>query len=210
AVRLDSGDLIELSRQVRSLLPHTSIFASGDLDEAEIVRLRQNGAEIDGYGIGTKLVTGKPVNGVYKLVEIDGMPTMKASSGKVTYPGRKQIFRQFDSDGRVRGDRLGLHSEMATPSASESAPGSDENSPLHTAREAPLLKQVMKNGRRLTQPESLETIAQRTRQSVTSLPDQVREIHQPSEFSIEVTDALQKLTEQTRQRVMKHTRNRDG
>lgn len=79
-VRLDSGDLVSLSKQVRSLLPNISIFASGDLDEWEISRLKQEGAEIDSYGLGTKLVTGQPVNGVYKLVDIDGIPVMKESN----------------------------------------------------------------------------------------------------------------------------------
>ncbi|NEQ15698.1 MAG: nicotinate phosphoribosyltransferase, partial [Moorea sp. SIO3E2] len=81
-VRLDSGDLVTLSQKVRSHLPNVSIFASGDLDEYEIARLKQAGACIDGYGLGTRLVTGNPVNGVYKLVEIDGIPTMKQSSSK--------------------------------------------------------------------------------------------------------------------------------
>ncbi|MFS8120445.1 MAG: nicotinate phosphoribosyltransferase, partial [Microcoleus sp.] len=75
-VRLDSGDLVKLSREVRSILPGVPIIASGDLDEHEIARLKSAGACIDGYGLGTKLVSGSPVNGVYKLVEIDGIPVM--------------------------------------------------------------------------------------------------------------------------------------
>ncbi len=106
-VRLDSGDLVSLSKEVRSLLPHVTIFASGDLDEWEIARLKAEGAEIDGYGLGTKLVTGTPVNGVYKLVDIDGIPVMKESRDKATYPGRKQIFRSF-AGGTIKVDRLGL------------------------------------------------------------------------------------------------------
>ncbi|MFP4009654.1 MAG: nicotinate phosphoribosyltransferase, partial [Spirulinaceae cyanobacterium] len=97
-VRLDSGDLAELSQKVRALLPDISIFASGDIDEGEIERLQAAGASIDGYGVGTKLVTGKPVNGVYKLVQIDDIPTLKKSSSKATYPGRKQVFRYSDRD----------------------------------------------------------------------------------------------------------------
>ena len=58
---------------MRSLLPDTPIFASGDLDEWEIARLQAEGARIDGYGLGTRLVTGRAIGGVYKLVEIDGM-----------------------------------------------------------------------------------------------------------------------------------------
>lgn len=96
-VRIDSGDLAAVSKAVRSHLPDTPIFASGDLDEYAIADLRQNHACIDGYGLGTKLVTGSPVNGVYKLVDIDGTPVMKESSGKMTYPGRKQIFRRYEA-----------------------------------------------------------------------------------------------------------------
>ena len=109
-VRIDSGDLVELSQQVHSYLPETKIFASGDLDEWEIARLKHQGAILDGYGIGTKLVTGTPVNGVYKLVEIDRLPTMKESTNKLTYPGCKQIFRTV-VDGQIRSDRLGLKDE---------------------------------------------------------------------------------------------------
>jgi nicotinate phosphoribosyltransferase len=76
-VRIDSGDIAAVSKEVRSLLPDAAIFASGDIDEAEILRLKALGAPIDGYGIGTKLVTGAPVNGVYKLVEIDNILFLK-------------------------------------------------------------------------------------------------------------------------------------
>jgi nicotinate phosphoribosyltransferase len=127
AVRLDSGDLAELSKQVKTHLPEAAILASGDLDEYEIARLKAAGAVIDGYGLGTKLVTGSPVNGVYKLVEIDGVPVMKESNSKTTFPGRKQIFRHL-RDGQAIGDRLGLMDEAAV-----------EN-------EQPLLQLVMENG----------------------------------------------------------------
>jgi len=196
AVRLDSGDLVQQSKKVRSLLPEAAIFASGDLDEAEVVRLRQEGAVIDGYGIGTKLVTGKPINGVYKLVEIDGIPTMKASSGKMTYPGRKQVFRQTDHNGIVQSDRLGLMSEM------DLVPGAIRRSSTQPSSETPLLQPIMKNGIRLTEPESLEAIAQRTRHSVTSLPVDVRRIHNPSSMPVELSDALRALTQETQHRIM--------
>jgi nicotinate phosphoribosyltransferase len=71
-VRLDSGDLAVLSREVRSILPGVPIFASGDLDDREIANLKNSGACIDGYGLGTKLVSGSPVNGVYKWWKLTG------------------------------------------------------------------------------------------------------------------------------------------
>ena len=170
-VRLDSGDLVTLSQKVRSLLPNINIFASGDLDEWEIERLQKAGASIDGYGVGTKLVTGTPVNGVYKLVEIDGIPTMKKSSSKVTYPGRKQIFRTI-SDGLIQQDRLGLATEDMTET------------------ETPLLQLVMKQGTRINSPETLDTIRQRTSNSVATLARETRNISNPNLMSIKVSDAI--------------------
>ncbi len=173
-VRLDSGDLVELSQKVRSLLPDIKIFASGDLDEWEIARLIEAGASIDGYGLGTRLVTGKPVNGVYKLVEIDGTPTMKQSSHKATYPGRKQIFRTYNQ-GIIESDRLGL--------ATDSIQG----------EETPLLQLVMKEGKPLFEPESLDTIRQRTQAFVTSLPSATRHLSQPTSVGVKISNTLEFL-----------------
>ncbi|MGH1395009.1 MAG: nicotinate phosphoribosyltransferase [Trichormus sp.] len=173
-VRLDSGDLVNLSQQVRSLLPGVTIFASGDLDEWEIARLKAAGAEIDGYGLGTKLVTGTPVNGVYKLVEIDGIPVMKKSTGKTTYPGRKQVFRSFTGS-QIKADRLGLITDT----------------PLST--EKPLLQLVVKEGQRLQPPETLAAIRQRTAASVASLPEKTRQLEHPIALNVEISPTLAEL-----------------
>ncbi|MBW4684285.1 MAG: nicotinate phosphoribosyltransferase [Komarekiella atlantica HA4396-MV6] len=185
-VRLDSGDLVTLSKQVRSLLPDVPIFASGDLDEWEIARLKADGAEIDGYGLGTRLVTGSPVNGVYKLVEIDGIPVMKQSSGKVTYPGRKQIFRSFIGN-QVKADRLGLIGE----------------SPFE---EQPLLQLVMQEGQRVQPLETLTAIRQRTAASVASLPQKTRHLTNPVGVQVEISTALRVLAEETKKRTAKALR----
>jgi nicotinate phosphoribosyltransferase len=171
-IRLDSGDLVELSQKVRSRLPDVTIFASGDLDEWEIARLKAAGACIDGYGLGTKLVTGTPVNGVYKLVEIDGIATMKQSSNKVTYPGRKQIFRTPE-----KCDRLGLISEP--PSEGEK----------------PLLERVMEQGERRYPHETVEQIRDRTAAAVTTLPPQTRRLENPIPLTVNISSQLQQLTE---------------
>ncbi|GAX38042.1 nicotinate phosphoribosyltransferase [Nodularia sp. NIES-3585] len=177
-VRLDSGDLVTLSKQVRSLLPNVSIFASGDLDEWEIARLKAADAQINGYGLGTRLVTGAPVNGVYKLVEIDGIPVMKQSSSKVSYPGRKQIFRSFVG-GKVKADQLALVDES------------------HVSAEA-LLQLVVKNGERLHPPESLQEIRQRTAATVASLPQETRRLDDPVGVEIEISAGLQELISKTK------------
>ncbi len=184
AVRLDSGDLVELSQAVRTQLPKTKIFASGDLDEFEIARLKAEGALLDGYGLGTRLVTGAPVNGVYKLVDIDGIPVMKEAKGKITYPGKKQIFRTPTNDIQADGfeDVLGL--------AGESIPGA-----------TPLLKAVMRGGRRLTVSEDICAIAQRTAQSVAALSQRLRDIQMPATSPVTLSPQLLALTEQTRRTV---------
>ncbi len=170
-VRLDSGDLVALSQKVHSLLPETKIFVSGDLDEWEIKNLQDSGACIDGYGIGTKLVTGEPVSGVYKLVEIDGIPTMKLSSQKATYPGRKQVFRGS------KGDILGLVNE------------------IFEASKQPILQLVMQQGKKTKKRESLEEIQKRTQTSVNSLPSPTRQLNNPVLPQVKISEELQKMRE---------------
>ena len=173
-VRIDSGDLVSLSQQVRACLPETKIFASGDLDEWEITKLKQEGAVLDGYGIGTKLVTGVPVNGVYKLVEIDNIPTMKESKGKLTYPGCKQIFRTT-INGKIQSDRLGLKDEAVRDN------------------EQALLQLVMQGGVRQQADATLEQIRQRTAISVTSLPKNIRQTNNSDRFTVNISSDLSAL-----------------
>ncbi len=168
-VRLDSGDLRELSRQVRDLLPDAKIFASGDLDEWEIARLRATGACLDGYGLGTRLVSGQPVNGVYKLVEIAGQPTMKQSSNKQTYPGRKQVWRQ------AAGDRLALADEPPVAEAE------------------PLLVLTVQQGQLCRPLDDLATIRQRATQGVANLPAATRRLQEPEPLTATVSPALRQL-----------------
>ena len=173
-VRLDSGDLVSLSQKVRSLLPTVKIFASGDIDEWELKRLREENACIDGYGVGTRLVTGEPVNGVYKLVEIDDIPTMKQSSHKMTYPGRKQIFRRYDQ-GVIKSDRLGLANEATE------------------AGETPLLELVMKEGKTVKESENLDRIREQVKTSVNGLPKVTRELTEPTPIKVNISEPLDTL-----------------
>ncbi len=169
-VRIDSGDLVSLSQKISALLPEAKILVSGDLDEYEIDRLQKNQAIIDGYGIGTKLVTGAPVNGVYKLVEIDGIPTMKKASQKVSYPGKKQVFRQIEKGIVVR-DKLGL--------ADRHKKG--------------LLELVMEGGVREREIEALEDIKKRTIASVAMLPLDCRRLDAPNTINLDISRDLQVL-----------------
>ena len=124
AVRLDSGDLLDLSRRVREVLdeaelPEVTIFASGNLDEHEIARLLGAGAPIDGFGVGSRLSTsaGAPyVDVVYKLAAFDGRPVLKLSAGKATLPGAKQVWRR-SAGGQFAGDVVTLADEDGPPDA---------------------------------------------------------------------------------------------
>ncbi len=191
-VRLDSGNLVKLSQEVRSLLPDVTIFASGDIDEWEIARLQKENACIDGYGIGTKLVTGVPVNGVYKLVEIDGIPVMKNSTGKVSYPGRKQIYRYLEN-GQLKQDYLGL---MAENLSNKTEPQTDSF--------IELMVQVVQDGELLQKSENLEAIAKRTAISVASLPPEIRSLENPSLPPMKISRKLQQLIGKTQAKILKN------
>ena len=172
-VRIDSGDIATLSKEIKALLPDSAIFASGDIDESEILRLKSLDAPVDGYGIGTKLVTGVPVNGVYKLVELDNLPVSKKSIGKQSIAGRKQIWRSFEN-GIITSDRLTHISNLPQP------------------KEQPLLEMIMHNGELLKPLDDLEAIAKRTRKSVQSLPQTVRDITSLTTIPVTIAESLQR------------------
>jgi nicotinate phosphoribosyltransferase len=137
-VRLDSGELLELSRRVRAVLDEAGleeveIFASGGLDEHDVERLLGEGAPIDGFGIGSKLGVSADapfLDAAYKLVEVDGRPVQKLSAGKETLPGRKQVWRRSE-------DGLFVRDLVA---------GADEGGP---ADAEPLLRAAMRAGERV-------------------------------------------------------------
>jgi nicotinate phosphoribosyltransferase len=166
-VRIDSGDLLALSRTARQVLDEagmtdTPIIASGDLDEDQIARLVAAGAPIDRWGVGTDLGTSRDapaVGGVYKLVadhaeQGSWRGTVKTSPGKATLPGPKQVFRSY-GDGEMRGDVIA--------SAAEELPG------------RPLLVPAMRGGRRVGS-ESLEVIRARARAELEALPPGLRDL----------------------------------
>src|SRR5262249_2211376 len=125
AIRLDSGDLAELSVHSRQILDGagmtaTKIFASSDLNEYRIASLIAKGAQIDAFGVGTELATSYDVpalGGVYKLVasEMNGRAAMKMklSPDKATYPGPKQVWRIADKSGKYAEDIITLDEENA-------------------------------------------------------------------------------------------------
>ena len=163
AVRLDSGDLADLSKQVRRVLdqgdlPYVKIVASNDLNEYKIAELIDRGARIDGYGVGTELITAKPVAaipGVYKLVEDEDGAKIKLAEGKKSYPGRKQVYR-IEQNGQFVEDVLALEDERINGT--------------------PLLERVVENGERKTPRRDLREIRDYCLEQVAKMPAQAREL----------------------------------
>ncbi|MGE5697700.1 MAG: nicotinate phosphoribosyltransferase [Candidatus Sericytochromatia bacterium] len=164
AIRLDSGDLGALSKAARARLNaaglnHVAIFASSGLDEHRIAALLDDGCPIDGFGVGTKLVVAEDAPALdmaYKLVEYAGIGRTKFSSGKLIYPGRKQVFRSIDN-GTFAGDTIGQPNEQLAG--------------------APLLMPVMEHGRRLADHiADLDAARGRARHQVKALPSQLRSL----------------------------------
>jgi nicotinate phosphoribosyltransferase len=179
-VRLDSGDLLELSRRTRALLDEAElsevrIFASGGLDEVELDRLVRAGAPIDAFGVGTRVgvsADAPSLDSAYKLVEYDGRPMVKLSENKATEPGRKQVFRG------PTGDVVGLRDE-----------------PLPEGHE-PLLVPVMRAGERTGPHRTLETARSLFRSDLELVPEAARRLVGAETPEPPNSEALDRLTEQ--------------
>jgi nicotinate phosphoribosyltransferase len=189
AVRLDSGDLVALSKSVRRILDEgglneVNIFASGGLDEDSVGRMLAAGAPINGFGMGTSLTTSSDVPAldcVYKLQEYAGRPRRKQSTGKATWPGRKQVWRSFGPDGCMRGDVLSLETDQISGEA--------------------LIRPVMQAGRRLMPSPALAESRARAERDLARLPEPLRRLESGAAYRVEVADALRRLAAEVDQRI---------
>jgi len=189
AVRLDSGDLVSLAKSVRHILDAgglsgVAIFASGGLDEDSLDAMIRAGAPIAGFGVGTSINTSADVPALdcaYKLQEYAGVPRRKQSPGKATWPGRKQVWRQYGADGRMAADILGLETETH--------PGE------------PLLRLVMQNGRRLGPPPTLADIRARAAADMARLPEALRSLQPGPRYPVQVSEPLRRLAAETDRRI---------
>jgi nicotinate phosphoribosyltransferase len=161
-VRLDSGDLLSLSRSTRALLDEAGlqdmkIVASGGLDEMKIDALVPTGAPIDIFGVGTDMSVSADAPSLdisYKLTEYAGVGRMKLSTGKMTLPGRKQVFRRAER-GVAVGDVIARHDEFF--------PGT------------PLLVPVMRAGRRIAaHAADLSALREAAARATAELPPEIR------------------------------------
>jgi nicotinate phosphoribosyltransferase len=193
-VRLDSGDLIALSKSVRRILDEggladVTIFASGGLDEDQLMAMAKANAPIDGFGIGTSLTTSSDAPALdcaYKLQEYAGLPRRKRASGKATLPGRKQVWRRYGPDGRMAGDTLSVEND-----------DQDGNALIH---------RVMQAGKRVSPAPTLDEIRKHAARELQRLPASLRELEPGTTYPVQVGEALvdtaaefdRRLTEQER------------
>ncbi len=201
AIRLDSGDLLELSSRARKRLDEaglkeTKIFASGDLDEYTIADLLARGAQIDAFGVGTALATSKDapaLGGVYKLVDLESDGTIfyraKFSEEKLSYPGRKQVFRAHDSNGIFHGDTVACESE--------SFPGAE-----------PLLGCVMRDGTRVVPSPDLPSIQRHARQQLERIPERCFDGRE--RYNVNFSQRLQDLLTVVRRRMKQPGQGKPG
>ncbi len=182
-VRLDSGDMVKLSKEVRKVLDHggfhdAHIFASGGFDEFKIDRYLQNGALIDAFGVGTKMGVSADapyLDIAYKLVQYDGRPVLKLSSGKRTLVAEKQVFRTLDK-GMMRSDTIALRDEKLEGE--------------------PLLEVVMENGKRIRPRESLSVARNRFKDEFARLDESYKRLQDPAEYPVDLGPSLEELQSQ--------------
>jgi nicotinate phosphoribosyltransferase len=193
AIRLDSGDLVELSFKSRRILDQNwlqdvAIFASGNLDEYRIQDLIKAGAPIDAFGVGTEMVVSADAPSLdlaYKLSEYRGMPRLKTSLHKLSLPGRKQVFRAMNASGGFYADLVGLADEGSTTVAREfkSAP----------AEVAMMLQKQFTGGHRVGGRPALSESRERFLDAMARLEQRYKNLEKPEVYSVKHTAALNAL-----------------
>jgi nicotinate phosphoribosyltransferase len=184
-VRIDSGNLAELAVSVRDIFDRAGfndvkIVGSGGLDEFDLADYSAGKIPYDSYGVGTKMGTSgdAPWTDIaYKLVEYNRRPVLKLSTGKVSLPGKKQVFRLYDGEKGLRNDVIGLRDEKV-PDAEL------------------LLKRVMANGQSTAPSPSLEAVRSTFLSEFKRLPEATKSIRLPARYPVILSEQLQKLSQE--------------
>ncbi len=196
-VRLDSGDLSELSKQVRRILDeaglnYVKIVASGDLNEWKIDELVNKGARIDMFGVGTELITGRPtpaLDGIYKLSDVAEqgrhIPKMKLSEEtvKATLPGKKLVWRIYENETFLK-DVIALEDEA-----------------IDNAQ--PLLEGIVRNGKIICYRPSLEEIKKKAGENLSHLPEKYKKLEGAPAYLVEFSRGLIDLRENIVEKIRK-------
>ncbi|HLN44257.1 MAG TPA: nicotinate phosphoribosyltransferase [Candidatus Sulfotelmatobacter sp.] len=194
-VRLDSGNLAETSKKVRQLLDdkgldYVTIFASGDLDEYKIMELLSENADINAFGVGTRMGTSadRPyIDVIYKLCETQSAngeysPIMKLSEGKITLPGRKQVYRYKDEKGNYVKDVIALADEKLN--------------------EESLLLKVMEDGKLSYELPSLNELRSTAKINLSKLPEKHKKLINPPAYPVELSRALESLSQTLTEKIL--------
>ncbi len=191
-VRLDSGDMISLSKRVRHILDEgglqtVKIIASGSLDEFSLTDFIREDAPVDGFGIGTRLTTSadRPYfDCAYKLVEYKGLGRRKLSEGKATWPGRKQVYRRCNQDSQMTGDIMTLESDRQNG--------------------VPLITKVMAGGKRIERSVPLQASRTHLLDQVSNMPDYLKEIEGDAaqKYPVEISASLQEYAKEVDRRML--------
>lgn len=178
-VRLDSGDMVMLSKEVRKILDsadlfNVKIFASSGFDEFKIADCISKGAKIDAFGVGTKVGVSADapyLDIVYKIVRFKDRDTRKLSPGKTTLAGKKQVFRKTDKKGLYLEDILGLRDEKI-----------DDMQPL--------LEKVMEDGKPVGRYPSLEIVKERFKRNISLLDEKYKSIQDTKTYPVSLSPRL--------------------
>ena len=223
-IRIDSGDLAYTTKRAREMLdeagyPDAIICASGDLDERLVQSLKQQGAKINSWGVGTKLITSADMpalGGVYKLagIEKDGkiIPKIKVSdnSAKITNPGFKTIYRIYDKKtGKAEADLIALRDEKFdfTKPITLTHPTERWKTITFTdyiARELPI--KAVENGKLAYNTPSIKEIADYARKETETFWDEYKRLDQPHIFKVDLSDGLYALKTDMLARIRKGER----
>lgn len=193
-VRIDSGDLPVLAREVREILDDAGlhdvkITGSGGLDEYDLSDFSRSNAAFDSYGVGTKMGTSADApwcDMAYKLVEYDNRSVVKLSPGKRSWPGKKQVFRYRDSQRHLLGDVIGLRDDAF-------------------ADTEPLLKKIMERGAVVAPQPSLSATRELFLQEFARLPEPIKAIRKPESYPVEFSPRLQALRAEVERKVSTKT-----
>ncbi|MEE0944351.1 MAG: nicotinate phosphoribosyltransferase [Clostridia bacterium] len=208
-VRIDSGDITYLSKKCREMLDRAgyedcAIVASNSLDEYIIREMIAQGAKIDLFGVGERLITSKsaPVfGGVYKLAAIENedgeiIPKIKVSEnvGKITTPGFKQVYRLYSRETSAAiADVITLHCEKiddTKPYEIFDAEHSWKRKTVTDFYARPLLKPIFKNGELVYEQPSLETLREYCKMEIDGLWDEVKRFENPHEYYVDLSQKL--------------------